>query len=69
VVDLVRDGTNGVLVDVEDTTALADALVDVLLDPAWAEELGLGAARSAADWLATPEEYAARVRDLVASLD
>jgi hypothetical protein len=60
---------NGVLVDVEDPAALADALVDVLLDPAWADELALGAARSAADWLATPEEYAARVRDLVASLD
>ena len=69
VVDLVRDGVNGVLVDVEDPAALADALVDVLLDPAWADELALGAARSAADWLATPEEYAVRVRDLVASLD
>jgi len=69
VVDLVRDGENGVLVDVEDPSALADALVDVLLDPAWADELAEGAARSAADWLATPAEYAARVRDLVASLD
>lgn len=69
VVDIVRDGVNGVLVDVEDPAALADALVDVLLDPAWAEELARGAARSAADWLATPEEYAGRVRDLVASLD
>ena len=69
VVDLVRDGENGVLVDVEDPAALADALVDVLLDPAWAEKLAAGAARSASDWLATPEEFAERVRDLVASLD
>ena len=30
VVDLVRDGENGVLVEVEDAEALADALVDVL---------------------------------------
>jgi glycosyltransferase involved in cell wall biosynthesis len=69
VVDLVRDGENGVLVEVEDATALADALVDVLLEPTWAAELAAGAARSASDWLATPEEFAERVRGLVASLD
>jgi glycosyltransferase involved in cell wall biosynthesis len=69
VVDLVRDGENGVLVDVEDVSALADALVEVLLEPVWAAHLAAGAARSASDWLATPEEYAGRVRDLVASLD
>ena len=69
VVDLVRDGENGVLVEVEDATALADALVEVLLEPAWAAHLAAGAARSASDWLATPEEFAERVRDLVASLD
>ena len=69
VVDLVRDGENGVLVDVEDAEALADALVEILLEPAWAADLAAGAARSASDWLATPEEFAERVRDLVASLD
>jgi glycosyltransferase involved in cell wall biosynthesis len=69
VVDVVRDGKNGVLVEVEDATALADALVDVLLEPTWAAELAAGAARSASDWLATPEEFAERVRGLVASLD
>jgi glycosyltransferase involved in cell wall biosynthesis len=68
-VDLVRDGENGVLVDAEDPEALADAIVEVLLDPAWAERLSDGAARSANDWLATPEEFAERMRDLVASLD
>ena len=65
-----RDGENGVLVDVEDAAALADALVDVLLEP----DLGRSSSRRAppaarADWLATPEEFAERVRDLVASLD
>lgn len=68
-VDLVRDGENGLLVEAEDPEALADAMVDVLLDPVWAEELSEGAARSANDWLATPEEFAERMRDLVASLD
>ncbi len=69
VVDVVRDGENGVLVEVEDATTLADALVDVLVEPTWAAELAAGAARSASEWLATPEEFAERVRDLVASLD
>jgi glycosyltransferase involved in cell wall biosynthesis len=68
-VDLVRDGENGLLVDAEDPEALADAIVDLLLDPGWAERLSEGAAGSANDWLATPEEFAERVRDLVASLD
>jgi len=69
VVDVVRDGENGVLVEVEDAEALADALVEVLVEPTWAAELAAGAARSASEWLATPEEFAERVRDLVASLD
>jgi hypothetical protein len=56
-------------VDAEDPEALADAIVDVLIDPVWAEELSEGAARSANAWLATPEEFAERMRDLVASLD
>ena len=68
IVDLIRDGVNGVLVDSEDADALADALVEVLVDPEWAEQLAEGATRSAGDWLATPDEFAERVRDLVASL-
>lgn len=67
--DLVRDGESGVLVDADDPGAFADALVDVLLDRPWAERLAAGAAESAEDWLATPEEFAERIRTLVASLD
>ena len=37
--------------------------------PPGPQHLAAGAARSASDWLATPEEFAERVRDLVASLD
>lgn len=53
----------------DDPDAFAGALVDVLLDRAWAERLAAGAAESAEDWLATPEEFAERIRTLVASLD
>jgi glycosyltransferase involved in cell wall biosynthesis len=69
IVDLLRDGENGVLVEPEDPEALADALVDVLVDREWAERLALGAARSADAWLATPEEFAEHVRELVDALD
>ena len=68
VVDQIRDGENGVLVDREDVEGLADAIVDVLLERDWAERLAAGAAASADEWLSTPEEFAQRVRDLVVSL-
>jgi glycosyltransferase involved in cell wall biosynthesis len=63
--DLVRDGVNGILVEPGDTTALADALVRVLGDRELAERLASGARESAEPWLATPEEYAARLREAV----
>jgi glycosyltransferase involved in cell wall biosynthesis len=63
--DLVEDGDNGVLVPSEDAGALAKALVRVLSDSALAERLGEGARRTADAWLASPEEYARRVRELV----
>ena len=64
--DIVEDGLNGVLVPPEDPDALADALVRVLSDRALQERLAAGARTSAADWLQTPEQYAAHVRELVA---
>lgn len=67
--DQIRNGENGVIVEPEDAEALAEAMVDVLVNPAWAEKLAEGAAESAAQWLSTPEEFAERVRSLVASLD
>jgi glycosyltransferase involved in cell wall biosynthesis len=63
--DLVEDDVSGVLVDAEDSSALADALVRVLADRALAERLGEGARAAAAPWLQTPAEYARRVRELV----
>jgi glycosyltransferase involved in cell wall biosynthesis len=63
--DLVHDGINGLLVQPGDARALADALVRVLSDPALAELLGRGAAESAETWIASPEEFARRLRDLV----
>jgi glycosyltransferase involved in cell wall biosynthesis len=64
--DLVADDVAGVLVDADDPDALAGALVRVLSDRALAERLGAGARAAAGPWLQTPEEYARRLRDLVA---
>jgi glycogen(starch) synthase len=64
--DLVRDGENGLLVEPGDTAALADALVRILSDQELSERLAARARESAEPWLATPEEYAARLRAAVA---
>jgi glycosyltransferase involved in cell wall biosynthesis len=64
--DLVENGVSGLLVPPDDPAALADALVAVLADRALAERLAEGARASAAPWLQTPEEYARRMRELVA---
>jgi rhamnosyl/mannosyltransferase len=63
--DLVEDGKTGVLVPPGDPEALAEALVRVLTDRALAERLGTAAYEAVQPWLATPEEYARRVRELV----
>jgi len=68
IVDLVRDGENGLLVLPQDPAALADALCRLLTDTALAERLAAGAKAGADDWTATPEEYAARLEALVAGL-
>ena len=63
--DLVADGVSGVLVPPDDPAALADALVRVLSDRAFAWRLGMGAHGAAEPWLQTPAEYARRMRELV----
>ena len=64
--NLVEDGVSGILVPPGDIGALADAMVRVLTDRALAEQLAAGARAAAASWLQTPEEYARRMRELVA---
>jgi glycosyltransferase involved in cell wall biosynthesis len=64
--DLVEDGVAGILVTPDDPEALAEAIVRVLIDRELAERLGEGARASAAPWLQTPEDYARRMRELVA---
>lgn len=63
--DIVEDGVSGVLVEPGDPHALADALVRVLSDRPLAEGLGEAAHAAVQPWLATPEEYARRIRGLV----
>jgi len=66
--DLVRDGENGLLVEPGDTAGLADALIRILSDRPLAERLAARARESAEPWLATPEEYAAKLREAVLRL-
>lgn len=63
--DLVEDETTGILVPPGDVRALADALVRVLEDRVLAQRLGTAARPAAEPWLATPDEYARQIRDLV----
>jgi glycosyltransferase involved in cell wall biosynthesis len=63
--DLVHDGENGLLVEPGETAALAGALVSILGDGDFAGRLAALARKSAEPWLATPEEYAARLRAAV----
>lgn len=63
--DLVEHDVSGLLVPQEDRAALASALERLLTDRVLAERLGAGAHAASHAWSATPEEFAARVRDLV----
>jgi glycosyltransferase involved in cell wall biosynthesis len=65
ITDLVTDGENGLLVPPRHPDALADALVRVLSDPDLAARLAGRARPSVEPWLATPEDYARRTRELV----
>jgi glycosyltransferase involved in cell wall biosynthesis len=66
--DLVREGENGVLVPPGDVEALAAALEALLGDREVLQTLAAGAWESAQPWLATPADYARRMRELVDSL-
>ena len=63
--DLVVEGQTGILVPSDDAPALAAALVRVLSDRGLTERLGAAAHAAVRPWLATPEEYARRIRELV----
>ena len=63
--DIVEDGVNGLLVPPGDAPALADALVHLLGDRVLQGRLAEGALASASQWLQTPQQYAAHVRELV----
>ena len=66
--DVVTDGETGVLVPPGDADALAEALERVLSNHGLATRLGDEARKRVEAWLATPEEYARKVRDLVADV-
>ena len=63
--DLVEDGVSGLLVPPDDVSGLASALSRVLGDREVAAQLGVGAHAAAAGWVATPDEFAGRMRALV----
>jgi glycosyltransferase involved in cell wall biosynthesis len=67
--DLVCEGENGVLVGSTDPPTLAEALVATLSDAPLLQRLAAAARPSVEPLLATPEDYAARLRGLVDSLD
>ena len=63
--DLVTDGENGLLVEPE-PEALADALVRLLSDPVELERLAAHARAAGERWRVSPDEYAERMRELIA---
>jgi glycosyltransferase involved in cell wall biosynthesis len=70
ILDLVEDGREGLLVDVDDVGGFAAALVRVLSDRALAEQLGAAAGERFLEWNQSAEEWAERMRALVdAALD
>ena len=63
--NVVHEDRTGILVPPGDASALADALVRVLSDRGLAERLGAEGRASVQPWLATADDFAERVRDLV----
>jgi glycosyltransferase involved in cell wall biosynthesis len=62
ILDLVRDGENGLLFE---PGGLAPALERVLSDRDLLERLAAAARASVEPWIATPDDFAERVRELV----
>jgi glycosyltransferase involved in cell wall biosynthesis len=65
ILDLVEDGREGLLVDVDDVDGLAEALVRALSDRGLAERLGVAAQARFPEWNQTAEQWAERMRALV----
>jgi glycosyltransferase involved in cell wall biosynthesis len=65
ILDLVEDGRQGLLVDVDDVDGLAAALVRVLSDRALAGRLGSAASERFPEWNQSAEQWAERMRALV----
>jgi glycosyltransferase involved in cell wall biosynthesis len=63
--DAVADGVNGILVEPGDLDGFVEALVRLLADRGLAERLAATARPSAERWIASPEEYAERLRRLI----
>ncbi len=68
ILDLVEDGREGLLVDLDDVEGLAGALVRVLSDRALAEKLGEAAQARFPEWNQSAEQWAERMRALVDQL-
>lgn len=66
--DLVTEGVNGLLVPPGDAAALATAIERAVTEPGLAAQLGARGRGTVEAWLATPEEYAARIGELVAAV-
>jgi glycosyltransferase involved in cell wall biosynthesis len=67
ILDLVEDGREGLLVEIDDVDGLAEALVRVLSDRSLAERLGAAAHARFPEWNQTAEQWATRMRALVES--
>lgn len=63
--DLVRDGTEGLLIAPADEDALVEALLRVLGDRELAARLGAAARERYGEWHSTPADFAAAYRELV----
>jgi glycosyltransferase involved in cell wall biosynthesis len=68
IVDIVTDGSDGVLVEPGDVEALAAAMMRLLRNPQQVAALSARAAATAQEWIITPAEYAEHVRELAVAV-